>query len=110
MQKYVALRTLATIERAVALLVALFGIAGLIPTFTQARNPILPDIGIAWAVASLITSLLIWSYTDLLYVFMDIERNTRGTWSMLSTHQGAVASGSPALLEEKKGLTTLGLS
>jgi uncharacterized membrane protein YccC len=115
MQKYAALRTLATIQRVIAIAFVLFGVVGLTFTFITPRNPIFgAGIGTLWLVVALIAAFSLWCYTDLLYVFMDIEANTRSATDILAEQHQHLVQALPRTktpeVEGKKGLTTLGLT
>lgn len=81
MQKYAALRTLATIQKAIAAMIVLFGVLGFLFTLMPVAHFLVGDfggaVGVLGLVVALIAALPLWCYADLIQVFMDIEENTR---------------------------------
>ncbi len=97
MQKYAALRTLATIQRGIATIIALFGAVGLVSSVVVPSNSIFgAGIGTLWMIVALIAAFPLWCYADLIHVFMDIEENTRNAMQEIRATQGQHRENTPA--------------
>jgi hypothetical protein len=92
MPKYGALRILAWLLKVVAVLIAVVGILGLIPSFTSTSPEfyrLSRSIGAVWTIVAILMAFPLWCYADVLQVFMDIEENTRETLEKITAGQEA---------------------